>query len=69
LLKRESIQLGGRSIPALALSITSDDQQADKYQLRMWISDDRQRMPLRLTCTTKLGPLRADLAILPTTPQ
>jgi hypothetical protein len=69
LLKRETIQLGGRGVPALALSITSDDPQADKYQLRMWISDDRQRLPLRLTCTTKLGPLRADLAILPTTPQ
>jgi hypothetical protein len=68
-LKRESIQLGDRNVPALALSITSDDPQADKYQLRMWISDDRQRLPLRLTCTTKLGPLRADLAILPTTPQ
>ena len=68
-LKRETIQLGNRPVPALAVSITSDDQQADKYQLRMWISDDRQRLPLRLTCTTKLGPLRADLAILDTTPQ
>jgi len=35
----------------------------------MWISDDRQRLPLRLTCITKLGLLRADLAILPMTPQ
>jgi Protein of unknown function (DUF3108) len=68
-LKRETIQLGGRAVPAVALSITSDDPQPDKYQLRMWISDDRQRLPLRVTCTTKLGPLRADLAILPTTPQ
>ncbi len=67
--KRESIQLGNRTVPALALSITSDDPQPDKYQLRMWISDDRQRLPLRVTCMTKLGPLRADLAILPTTPQ
>ena len=67
--KRESIQLGNRTVPALALSITSDDPQPDKYQLRMWISDDRQRLPLRITCMTKLGPLRADLAILPTTPQ
>jgi hypothetical protein len=66
---RESIQLGDRSVPALALSFTCDDPQADKYQLRIWISDDRQRLPLRITCTTKLGPLRADLAILPTTPQ
>ena len=67
--KRESIQLGDRTVPALALSITSDDPQPDKYQLRMWISDDRQRLPLRLTCMTKLGLLRADLAILPTIPQ
>ena len=67
--KRESIQLGDRTVQALALSITSDDPQPDKYQLRMWISDDRQRLPLRLTCMTKLGQLRADLAILPTTPQ
>jgi len=68
-LKRESIQLGDRAVPALALSITTDDPQPDKYQLRMWISEDRQRLPLRITCTTKLGLLRADLAILPTTPQ
>ena len=67
--QRESIQLGTRRVPAIGLSITSDDPQPDKYQLRMWISDDSQRLPLRLTCTTKLGPLRADLAILPTTPQ
>jgi len=67
--KRESIQLGNRTVPALALSITSDDPQPDKYQFRMWISDDHQHLPLRLTCMTKLGPLRADLAILPTTPQ
>lgn len=68
-LQRDSIQLGDRRVPAIALSITTDDPQPDKYQLRMWISDDNQRMPLRITCTTKLGPLRADLAILPTTPQ
>lgn len=67
--QRETIQLGGRKVPAIALSLTTDDPQPDKYQLRMWISDDRQRLPLRITCTTRLGPLRADLAILPTTPQ
>ena len=67
--QREMIQLGNRRVPAIGLSITTDDPQPDKYQLRMWISDDRQRLPLRITCTTKLGPLRADLAILPTTPQ
>lgn len=68
-LKRETIQLGDRKVPAIALTITTDDPQPDKYQLRMWVSDDRRRLPLRFTCTTKLGPLRADLAILPTAPQ
>lgn len=67
--QRETIQIGDRKVPAIAVSLTTDDPQPDKYQLRMWISDDRQRLPLRITCTTKLGPLRADLAIIPTTPQ
>jgi hypothetical protein len=68
-LPRESIQLGPRRIQAIPLKLTTDDSEPDKYQLRMWISDDRQRLPLRITCITKLGPLRADLAILPTTAQ
>lgn len=68
-LPKETIQLGTRKLSAIPLKITSDDPEPDKYQLRMWLSDDKQRMPLRLTCTTRLGPLRADLAILPTTPQ
>jgi len=67
--RRETIQLGERTVPAIALSITTDDPEPDKYRFRMWVSDDRRRLPLRITCTTKLGPLRADLAILPTSPQ
>lgn len=68
-LEKQVIQLGNQRVPALGLSITTDDPQPDKYNFRLWISDDRQRLPLRLTCTTKLGPLRADLAILPTPSQ
>lgn len=68
-LKRETIQLRDQKIPAIALSLTTDDPEPDKYQLRMWVSDDARRLPLRLTCITKLGPLRADLAILPTASQ
>ena len=67
--KRETIDLGARKVPAIALSITTDDPEPDKYQLRLWVSDDRRRLPLRLTATTQLGPLRADLAILPTSSQ
>ncbi len=68
-LKRETIQLGSQSVPAIQISLTTDDVQSDKFQLRAWISDDERRLPLRLTAMTELGPVRADLAILPVTRQ
>jgi hypothetical protein len=68
-LKRETIELGGQKIPAVQLSLTTDDPQSDKYVLRLWVSEDNRRLPLRITATTPLGPLRADLAILPMTRQ
>lgn len=68
-LKRETIELGQQTLPAIALSLTTDDQQSDKYQFRIWISNDHRRLPLRITCQTELGALRADLAIVPSTPQ
>jgi uncharacterized protein DUF3108 len=68
-LKRETIQLGSQKIPAIALSLTTDDSQSDKYLLRMWISDDKRRLPLRITGSTEIGPFRADLVILPATIQ
>lgn len=68
-LKRESVQIGSQTIPAIQISLTTDDAQGDKFQLRGWISSDRRRLPLRLTALTELGPLRADLAIIPVTTQ
>ena len=65
-LQREAIKLGEQKIAAIALSLTTDDSQSDKYQLRIWVSDDKRRLPLRITAVTEIGPLRADLAILPT---
>jgi hypothetical protein len=64
-LKRETIELGGQKIAAVQLSLTTDDPQSDKYALRLWVSEDNRRLPLRVTAKTDLGPLRADLAILP----
>jgi len=60
-LKRENLQIGSQTIPAIQISLTTDDADADKFQLRGWISDDKRRLPLRLTAVTQLGPLRADL--------
>ncbi len=68
-LKRETVQLGSQTIPAIQISLTTDDAQSDKFQLRAWISDDERRLPLRLTAVTQLGPLRADLAIIPVNSQ
>ncbi len=68
-LRRENVQIGSQTIPAIQISLTTDDADADKFQLRGWISDDRRRLPLRLTAVTELGALRADLAIIPVTPQ
>jgi hypothetical protein len=63
------VQIGSQIIPAIQISLTTDDPQGDKFQLRGWISDDRRRLPLRLTAVTELGAIRADLAIIPVTSQ
>jgi hypothetical protein len=63
--KRETIQIGDQKIAAIPVTLTTDDPQSDKYQFRMWLSDDKRRLPLRITAATQLGALRADLAILP----
>lgn len=68
-LKRENVQLGSQTIRAIQISLTTDDAPGDKFQIRGWISDDRRRLPLRLTAMTELGPVRADLAIIPVTRQ
>ena len=68
-LGRENVQIGSQTIPAIQISLTTDDPQPDKYQLRGWISADKRRLPLRFTAMTELGLVRVDLAIIPVTPQ
>jgi len=64
-LQRETIQLGTQQIPAIQVSLTTDDPDSDKFKFRGWISDDSRRLPLRLTAMSPLGQVRADLAIIP----
>ncbi|MCA1626755.1 MAG: DUF3108 domain-containing protein, partial [Acidobacteria bacterium] len=66
---REVIELGGERIPAVQLSLMTDEAQGDRLGLRLWMSTDRRRLPLRITANTPLGPVRADLSILPLTRQ
>lgn len=66
-LRRASITLGtGQPIPAVELSLITSDADGDRFSLRLWVSTDKRRLPLRLTAQTPLGPIRADLAIIPT---
>ncbi|MET0625689.1 MAG: DUF3108 domain-containing protein [Pyrinomonadaceae bacterium] len=65
-LRASTLQLGGQQIPAVELALQTSDPDGDRLTLRLWVSTDRRRLPLRLTAVTPLGPVRADLAIIPT---
>jgi hypothetical protein len=65
-LRAATLQLGGQQIPAVELALNTSDPDGDKLSLRLWVSTDKRRLPLRLTAQTPLGPVRADLAIIPT---
>ncbi|MFY9619895.1 MAG: DUF3108 domain-containing protein [Pyrinomonadaceae bacterium] len=67
--KRETIELNGQKVPALLLTLTSDDGTADKLQLRLWVGDDYRHLPLRIALVTPLGPVRADLTIRANVPR
>jgi hypothetical protein len=65
-LRNATIQLGGQNIPAVELALATSDAVGDRFALRLWVSTDKRRLPLRITAATPLGPVRADLAIIPT---
>lgn len=69
---RETIELGGQNVAAIQLKLTIDDpntnadkNSSDKYALRLWVSDDSRRLPLRFSTKLPDGTLRADLFIVP----
>ena len=66
---RETIEINGQKISALLLELTTDDPQSDRMQLRIWVGDDERHLPLRIAAVTELGPVRADLAIVPVNSQ
>ncbi|HEX7176313.1 MAG TPA: DUF3108 domain-containing protein [Pyrinomonadaceae bacterium] len=68
-LRQGTIELGGQSIPAVELLLTTGEPRGDRFALRLWVSTDRRRLPLRLTAQTPLGVVRGDLAIIPVSVQ
>jgi hypothetical protein len=68
-LRRAEIVLGAQRINAVEVALSTDDPKTALLNLRLWVSTDRRALPLRLTADTPLGPVRADLAIIPTSLQ
>ena len=64
--RRETIELNGQKINAVVIELKTDDPQPDKLQIRIWVGDDARHLPLRITANTELGPIRADLQVVPT---
>lgn len=62
-LKTDTIELGNLKVPALYLALTLDDGAPDRYVMRLWVSDDARRLPLRMTATLAQGVVRADLQV------
>jgi hypothetical protein len=63
-IRRETIELGSDKVDATLINITTDDPNGpDRYVMRLWVSNDRRRLPLRLTVTLPQGVIRADLLI------
>jgi hypothetical protein len=68
-LRRGMIMLGAQKINAVEVALSTDDPKTVILNLRLWVSTDGRAIPLRLTADTPLGPVRADLAIIPTSLQ
>jgi hypothetical protein len=66
---RDMLVLGSQRISAYQLTLATDEPQGNRLGLRLWVGTDRRRLPLRLVATTPLGPVRADLSIIPLTRQ
>jgi Protein of unknown function (DUF3108) len=63
--QRETIELNGQQIPALLVTLSTDDTEKNRLQIRMWVGDDARHLPLRIAAVTPLGAVRADLVIKP----
>ena len=68
-LRRGNITLGTQQVDAVEVALSTDETKTSILNLRVWVSTDRRALPLRITADTPLGPLRADLAIIPTSLQ
>jgi hypothetical protein len=64
-IQRETIDLNGQKIATIQLQLITDDPQPDRLQIRIWVGDDGRHLPLRIAAVTELGPVHADLIVIP----
>ena len=60
----ETIEFEGRKVTAQVVSFTADNQQFNQFSVKVWLSNDERRLPLRVT----IGGYRADLLSVMQTP-
>jgi hypothetical protein len=61
--QRETIEINGQQIPALLLTLSTEDTEKNRLQIRVWVGDDGRHLPLRIAAVTPLGAVHADLVI------
>lgn len=57
----ETIEFAGKKIAAIALTIVTDNPQINVLNLKLWLSDDARRLPLKLTGNLPTGTIQANL--------
>ena len=60
-----TLNLNGQKIPAQQISVSTGDRQLDSLQLKVWLSDDDRRLPLRFS----IGQYLIDLKIAVPAPE
>lgn len=58
---REVIDFNGQKVNTIALTATTENPQIDSLNLRLWLSDDSRRLPLKLTFNSPQGVIQANL--------
>ncbi len=57
----EVIEFNGKKVNALAIAAATGNPQIDSLGLRLWLSDDARRLPLKFTVNTPQGAITANL--------
>lgn len=57
----EKIIFNNRKVATIVLTATSEPEQTDRLGIRLWLSDDKRRLPLKITFNSSFGLFEANL--------